>query len=193
MENTASLNFSLVFNKKISNQCCTKCDYVLISLLCARKTNDRGRWTNVEDSGGTRYFLVTSDAMPPVLLGVLHAKELLETGKASTVGKAVEEAGISRSAFYKYRDSVSPFLESGSSRIITFHILLRNQPGVLSETLLIFTKYGANILTINQSVPVNGRAVVTISAETKNMTSIQELLTAVDDNRGVISIEAIAG
>jgi len=141
-----------------------------------------------------KYYLVESGALPPVLSKVIQAKEMLETGQAETVGEAARLVGISRSAFYKYRDAVSPFVESASSRVITFHVLLRNQTGVLSALLLIFAKYGANILTISQSIPVSGRAVVTISAETRNMdSSIQTLMDAVGAERGVIRIEAIAG
>lgn len=141
-----------------------------------------------------KYYLVASEALPAVLMGVIHAKELLDTGQAPTIAQAVETAGISRSAFYKYRYTVSPFLETGASRIITFHILLRNQPGLLSAVLLIFANCGANILTINQSIPVSGRAVVTISAETKGVTGgIEGLLDTVGAKGGVISIEAIAG
>ena len=143
---------------------------------------------------GKRYYLVESGALPPILSKVIQAKEMLETGQAETVGEAAQLVGISRSAFYKYRDAVSPFVESVSSRVITFHVLLRNQTGVLSALLLIFARYGANILTINQSIPVSGRAVVTIAAEMRNMeSSIQALMDAVGAERGIIRIEAIAG
>lgn len=148
----------------------------------------------MEERGGIKYYLVASEALPSILLRVIRAKELLDTGQALTVAKAVETAGISRSAFYKYRDSVAPFLEKGASRIITFYVIVRNQPGVLSEVLLIFARFGANILTINQSIPVNGRAAVTISAETKDMAEgVQGLLDAVEASVGVVSIEAISG
>lgn len=148
----------------------------------------------MEQQGKAKYYLVASEALPPTLMRVIEAKELLETGQADTVAKATEAVGVSRSAFYKYRDMVSPFLDTGTSRIITFHVLVRNLPGVLSAVLLIFAENGANILTINQSVPVSGKAVVTISAETKNMIeSIQVMVDAVGEMSGVISIEIIAG
>jgi len=158
------------------------------------KTNAHRRWTVVVNEEGKRYYLVESGALPPILSKVIQAKEMLETGQAETVGEAAQLVGISRSAFYKYRDAVSPFVESVSSRVITFHVLLRNQTGVLSALLLIFARYGANILTINQSIPVSGRAVVTIAAEMRNMeSSIQALMDAVGAERGIIRIEAIAG
>lgn len=148
----------------------------------------------MEERGGIKYYLVASDALPSILLRVIRVKELLDTGRELTVAKAARSVGISRSAFYKYRDSVAPFLETVSSRIITFYVIVRNQPGVLSELLLIFAGFGANILTINQSIPVNGRAAVTISAETKNMTEgVQGLLEAVESSVGIMSIEVISG
>lgn len=141
-----------------------------------------------------KYYIVEARAMPAVLMGVIRAKELLETGQAQTIGKAVENAGISRSAFYKYRECVSPFLDKGTSRIITFHIILRNRTGLLSTVLLIFANYGANILTINQSIPVSGRAVVTISAETRDVSSgLDGLIEAVEAEDGVRKIEIISG
>ena len=143
---------------------------------------------------GHRYYLVEATAMPAVLLRVIQAKELLETGECLTVAEAAEKVGLSRSAFYKYRDAVSAFLDSHAGRIITFHALLRDRPGVLSSVLGIFSNFGANILTISQSIPVNGRAVVTISAETRSMTEgINSLLEAVEKERGVIRIEVMAG
>ena len=103
-----------------------------------------------------KFYLVEGGAMPEILLRVLQAKELLETRQSKTVAEAVQEAGLSRSAFYKYRDAVSPFLDVTSRRMITFHILLKNRTGALSAMLGIFSNFGANILTINQSIPVRG-------------------------------------
>ena len=141
-----------------------------------------------------KHYLVEASALPAVLLRVIRVKELLDTGECATVAEATEQVGLSRSAFYKYRDAVSAFQDSYAGRIITFHALLRDKPGVLSSVLGIFSSFGANILTINQSIPVNGRAVVTISAETHGMTEgINSLLTAVEAESGVIRIEIMAG
>ena len=143
---------------------------------------------------GNKYYLVEEGAMPPVLLRVLEAKELLETGQCATVADAANQVGLSRSAFYKYRDAIRVFYDTSVSRIMTFHVLLRNKPGILSSVLAIFANSGANILTINQSIPVNGRAVVTISAETHSIADgIDSLLAAVQSQSGVIRIEVIAG
>ena len=141
-----------------------------------------------------KFYLVEGGAMPEILLRVLQAKELLETRQSKTVAEAVQEAGLSRSAFYKYRDAVSPFLDVTSRRMITFHILLKNRTGALSAMLGIFSNFGANILTINQSIPVRGRAVVTITLETQGVTAeLDRLLEAVEQYPEVINIDVMAG
>ncbi len=132
--------------------------------------------------------------LPEIFLKVTEAKKLLETGEASTVAEAVSLVGISRSAFYKYKDAVSPFQDMKRGRIITFHTILRDRMGVLSTVLAIFANSGANILTINQSIPTNGAAIVTISAETTDMTMTnEELLSSVRQTPGVIRAEVLAG
>ena len=142
----------------------------------------------------TKFYLVESAAMPDVLLRVLEARELLETKQCKTVAEAALRVGLSRSAFYKYRDAVSPFYDAASRRMMTFHILLKNRTGALSAVLGIFSGFGANILTINQSIPVSGRAVVTITAETHDLTvKLDRLLEAVLANPEVINIDVIAG
>ena len=113
-----------------------------------------------------KYYIVDAKALPEVFLKVAEAKRMLETGEASTVGEATRQAEVSRSAFYKYKDMVMPFNNMRSGRILTFYTLLKDKPGVLSTVLAIFAASGANILTINQSIPTNGCAAVTISAET---------------------------
>jgi len=141
-----------------------------------------------------KFYLVEKTSMPEVLLRVLEAKELIETKQCKTVADATRQAGISRSAFYKYRDTVSPFYDATSRRMMTFHILLKNRTGALSNVLGIFSNFGANILTINQSIPVRGRAVVTITAETHDLTvEIDRLLEAVEADPEVIHIDLIAG
>ena len=140
------------------------------------------------------FYLVDAAALPEVLQRVVTAKELLETGQASTVAAATARAGLSRSAFYKYRDAVSPFFDASSGRVITFQALLRHRPGVLSAVLAIFSNFGANILTINQSLPTRGRAVVTVSAETHGVkTGVASLLAALEAYPEILRIEVMAG
>ena len=129
-----------------------------------------------------------------VFLKVAEAKRLLSTGEASTVNEATRMTDISRSAFYKYRDAVLPFQNMMTGRIITFQLLLHDEAGLLSEILGIFAAAKANILTINSIVPTNGTAVVTISAETMDLTvSLEELLHSMSQTPGVVKAEVLAG
>ena len=123
-----------------------------------------------------------------------EAKWLLETGEATTVNEAARATGISRSAFYKYRDAIAPFQNLMAGRILTFQFILRDVTGLLSSILTIFAQFGANILTINQTIPTNGCASVTISAETTNMSSgVEDMLRSLEAIDGVLKAEILAG
>ena len=124
-----------------------------------------------------KYYIVEASALPEIFQKVAEAKRMLETGETDKVNVAAQAVGISRSAFYKYRDSIAPFQNLMAGRIITFQMMLKDKAGVLSEILAIFANCGANILTINQSIPTGGRAMVTISAETSNLSCTLEALT----------------
>ena len=141
-----------------------------------------------------KYYIVDAAALPEVFLKVAEAKRMLETGEASTVNQAVLAAGISRSAFYKYKDSVRPFNDMLSGRIINVQILLKNEPGVLSAVLNNFARCGANILTINQSIPAGSSAVVSVGAETSGLTmTTEEMLEQVAGEKGVVRCEILGG
>ena len=141
-----------------------------------------------------RYYLVEESALPEVFLKVAETKRLLSTGEASTVNEATRMTDISRSALYKYRDSVLPFQNMMTGRIITFQLLVHDEPGRLSEILAIFAEAQANIMTINSIVPTNGTAVITISAATMDLTiPIEELMSRLNATRGVIKSEILAG
>ena len=141
-----------------------------------------------------RYYLVEESALPEVFLKVAETKRLLSTGEATTVNEATRMTDISRSAFYKYRDSVLPFQNMMTGRIITFQFLVHYEPGQLSEILTIFAAAQANIMTINSIVPTNGTAVITISASTLDLNiSIEELMARLNSTRGVVKAEILAG
>lgn len=141
-----------------------------------------------------KYYIVEASALPEVFLKVAEAKRLLSTGEATTVNEATRMTNISRSAFYKYRDSVLPFQSMMTGRIITFQLILQDEPGVLSGILSIFADYHANLMTINSIVPTNGCAVVTISAETIDLTvQLEELLRLLRETPYVIKAEILAG
>ena len=141
-----------------------------------------------------KYYIVEAAALPEIFQKVAEAKRMLETGETDKVNVAAQAVGISRSAFYKYRDAVRPFNDMKTGRIITFYTMLKNNPGVLSDVLSIFAGSGANILTINQSIPTNGCAAVTISAETSDMReSLEELIASAAETAGVVKFEILAG
>lgn len=141
-----------------------------------------------------KYYIVAADALPEIFVKVAEAKRMMQTGEASTAGEAVRLAGISRSAFYKYKDAVQPFNDMKAGHIITFYAMLKDNPGVLNNVLSIFAGSGANILTINQSIPTNGCAAVTVSAETSEMElSLEELMAQVSSAEGVVKFEILAG
>ena len=141
-----------------------------------------------------KYYIIEASALPEVFLKVAEAKRLLSVGEASTVNEATRITGISRRAFYKYRDAVLPFQNMMTGRIITFQLLLHDAPGILSNILTMFAEYNANIITINSIVPTNGCAVVTISAETMDLTiQLEELLQKMRSAASVIKAEILAG
>ena len=141
-----------------------------------------------------KYYLVSAEALPEVFIKVAEAKRMLQVGEADTVGEAARLVGISRSAFYKYKDAVQPFQNMRAGHIITFYALLKDIPGVLSIYLSIFANSGANILTINQTIPTNGCAGVTISAETSDMVEgLEELMARASSAEGVLKFEIMAG
>ena len=115
------------------------------------------------------FLLVSAQVLPEVFLKVVEAKMLLAQGKAKSSSQAAKLAGISRSAFYKYKDSVYLYDERMSESLVTFSLTLEDRPGVLSSTLTELYKAGANIITVNQNIPAGGVASVSISARTDRL------------------------
>ena len=109
-----------------------------------------------------KYFVVRERAVPEVLLKVVQAKRLLDSGRAQTVQDAAEQTGISRSSFYKYKDDIFPFHEEARGKTITFIIQMDDEPGLLSVVLQTIAHFHGNILTIHQSIPINGIATLTL-------------------------------
>ena len=141
-----------------------------------------------------KYYIVEAEALPEVFVKVAEAKSLLSTGEAATVNEATRMMDISRSAFYKYRDSILPFHNMMIGRIVTFQMLLQDEAGALSGVLELFANNKANIRTINSIIPTNGCAVVTISAETMDLTiQLEEFLRDIGALPGVIKAEVLAG
>ncbi len=129
----------------------------------------------------TKYFVVKQKAIPEVLLKVAEAKRLLESEKVLTIQEAVDAVGISRSSFYKYKDDIFPFHDNSQGTTITLTFQMDDEPGILSDVLKIIAEYRANILTIHQSIPINGIASLTLS--------IQVLQTTGDISRMIEQLE----
>lgn len=141
-----------------------------------------------------KYYIIEASALPEIFLKVAEAKRLLSTGEVATVNEAAKKTEISRSAFYKYRDAILPFQNMMKGRIITFQLMLHDEPGVLSALLMVYSKRQANVLTINSIIPTNGHALVTISAELTDVAvSLEDLLAELGSAPGVIKAEIIAG
>lgn len=133
---------------------------------------------------GDQYYIVRKKAMPEVLLKVVEAKRLLDSERVMSVQEATDAVKISRSSFYKYKDDVFPFYENSRGKTITFMLQLDDKPGLLSKVLNQVAKYDANILTIHQSIPINGIAMLTISIEippqTENVSALIESIEALE-------------
>ncbi|MGB4667612.1 MAG: ACT domain-containing protein [bacterium] len=137
-------------------------------------------------------FLIREEALPNTLRKTLLVKEYLKKGLCKTVNEAVEKAGISRAAYYKYRDYVFPFTELSREKIITLSLMLDHQPGVLSQLLTTVAKAHGNLLTINQSLPLQGVANVSLSIETRDMKiEVETLLEQLRKCDGVRKIDII--
>lgn len=139
------------------------------------------------------YFLIDKSVLPEIFSKVIEAKRLLQTGQCKTVHEAAKTVNISRSVFYKYKDSVHVFVEKDKQNIITIILYLSDEIGALSRVLNLISSVGASILTINQNVPMNGIAPVSISFITLNMDiELEQLLQQMGKLSGVLSVKPVA-
>lgn len=141
----------------------------------------------------SKYYLVDTSVLPEVFVKVVEVKKILSSGTIKNINDAVKEVGISRSAFYKYRDYVFPFYETSRGRVMTLFFVVEDYSGILSSIINQISCAKANILTINQNIPINGLADVTISIETDSMTSdINVLMDEIGKIEGVRRQEILA-
>ena len=139
------------------------------------------------------YFLVDASVLPEVFSKVIEVKKILSKGRTKAVNEAVREVGMSRSAYYKYKDYVFPFYETSRGRVITLFFVVEDFSGILSSIINRVAQAKANIITINQNVPINGLADVTISIETAGMVKdIRELMEDISRIEGVRRQEILA-
>ena len=144
-------------------------------------------------SDKTTYFVLKEKAVPEVLQKVVEAKRLLESGRCASVQEATERVGISRSSFYKYKDDIFPFHDNVRGKTITMVIQLEDEPGILSEILQTVARYHANILTIHQSVPVNGIASLTLSIDVfSDSGDLKDMVSQIEQVSGIQYVKIIA-
>lgn len=165
-------------------------EYLSVTNKCMLQKNKR---ENKPMKKTTNYFVVKEKAVPEVLLKVLEAKKLMETRKVSTVQEAVEQVGISRSSFYKYKDDIFRFHDNSQGTTLTMTFNIDDEPGILSEVLRRIADFGANILTIHQSIPINGIAALSLSVQLLQTTGdISGLLEGMEAQRGVHQVKLLA-
>lgn len=139
------------------------------------------------------YYIVDKNVLPDIFLKVVEVKSLLDSGKEKTVQAAVARVGISRSVFYKYRDAIFPLYEHSRGRNITLSANLEDVSGLLSTVLNLIAAAGANILTIHQTIPINGVANLTVTVETQDMQGdLGDMIEKVEALEGVQMFKIIA-
>lgn len=144
-------------------------------------------------SEAAKYYVVMQKAVPDVLLRVVEAKRLLESEKVPTIQEAVDAVGISRSSFYKYKDDIFQFHDNSQGTTITLTFQMDDEPGLLSDVLKIIAEYGANILTIHQSIPINGVASLSLSVQVLQSTKdISKMLERMEAQKGVHHVKILA-
>ena len=141
----------------------------------------------------TKYFVVKQKAVPEVLLKVVEAKKLLESERVLTVQEATDRVGISRSSFYKYKEDIFPFYDNTKGKTVTFVVQMDDEQGLLSDLLHIVAVYKANILTIHQSIPVNGIASLTLSVDVLPETGdVSEMVEVMEKTQGIQYVKILA-
>ena len=144
-------------------------------------------------SDKTSYYVLKEKAVPEVLLKVIEAKRLIESGKAPSIQEATDAVGISRSSFYKYKDDIFLFHENQRGKPITMVVQMDDEPGLLSNVLQVIAKFESNILTIHQSIPINGIASLILSVDVINTESnLDEMVNTIEKVTGIHYVKIIA-
>ena len=139
-----------------------------------------------------KYYIIRKSVLPEVFEKVVYAKQLLYSNRCKTVNEATKLAGISRSAFYKYKDDVSVYVEKGDQHILTLNIILSERKGQLSVLLTLLSNHGASILTINQNIPSDDIAQVSVSMTTQDLNcSVDDLISAIKQTDGILKVDIV--
>ena len=140
-----------------------------------------------------QYYVVRNKAVPEVLLKVVEAKRLLASERAMTVQEATEQVGISRSSFYKYKDDIFPFHDNARGKTITFVLQMDDVPGLLSTVLKTIAEYNGNILTIHQTIPINGVAALTLTVDILPTTGdVSSMIDQIENQQGIHYLKILA-
>lgn len=140
-----------------------------------------------------KLYVLTEKAVPEVLLKVVEAKRMIDSGRAESVQEATDLCGISRSSFYKYKDDIFPFHDNSRGKTITIVIQMNDEQGLLSDVLKIVADFKANILTIHQSIPINGIASLTLSVDVLPETgNISEMMQLIEAEAGIHYVKILA-
>lgn len=140
-----------------------------------------------------KYYIINKRVLPSVFEKVVYAKKLLYSNKCKTVNEAAKIAGISRSAFYKYKDDVSVYIENSGQHILTLNLMVSDHKGLLSGLLTLLSNRGASILTINQNIPSDDIAPVSVSMTTQDLTcSVDALVTEIKQTDGVLKVDIVS-
>ena len=139
----------------------------------------------------SNFLLVDLSVLPEVFSKVVEAKRYMAQGKVKSYSDAAKMAGISRSAFYKYKDKVYPYENTSVKRVLTLNLMLVDEPGILSSLISELYRIGANILTINQNIPVDGVAPVSVSLRIDRDRSDIEVVELIAQVSGVVSVRTV--
>lgn len=143
-------------------------------------------------SGLKKYYIVNEEILPEAILKTAQVKEMLARREVENIMEAVDKLGMSRSTYYKYKDGISAFFDAGSLSIINLAMVLNHAAGVLSGVLNMIASYKANVLTINQNLPLHGVAYVTMSLSVEDIeVNVDELLSALERLNGVLQLEIV--
>ena len=166
-------------------------EYLSLTDNCPHIADRKGIRNAMKDEN--RYFVLKQKAVPEVLLKVVEAKRLLDSERGMTVQEATDAVGISRSSFYKYKEDIFPFHDNSLGRTVTFTMQMDDEPGLLSDVLKIVARFQANILTIHQSIPINGVASLSISVQVLPTTqNISGMIETMEVQKGVRNVKILA-
>ena len=138
-----------------------------------------------------KYYIVSGDMLPEAAVKTVEAKRLLKNGEAHTMSEAARAVGISRSVFYKYKDKVYPYESNSLTRVLTLTVTLVDEPGILSSLITGLYQIGATIITINQNIPVDGVAPVSVSLRIDRERGDEDVVSHVRQIAGVVSVRTV--